>query len=62
MTEKLAGLVNPVLVPLGFLQGLGTATVARLWREIPDGAGQLTLSQQNIDEVMNCEGLGWGAG
>ena len=62
MTEKLALLVNPVLVPLGYQQGWGTAAGARLWREISDDVGRLTLSQQNIHEVMNCEGLGWRVG
>ena len=57
MTEKLAGLVIPVLEPLGYQQGWGMATVARIRKEIPDDVGRLTLRQQNIDEVMNCGGL-----
>jgi hypothetical protein len=57
MTEKLAGLVIPVLEPLGYQQGWGIATVARIRQEIPDDVGRLTLRQQNIDEVMNCGGL-----
>ena len=57
MTEKLAGLVIPVLEPLGYRQGWGTATVARIRQEIPEDVGQLTLRQQNIDEVLTCGGL-----
>jgi hypothetical protein len=57
MTEKLAGLVIPVLEPLGYQQGWGMATVARIRQEIPDDVGRLTLRQQNIDEVMSCGGL-----
>ena len=57
MTEKLAGLVIPVLEPLGYRQGWGMATVARIRQEIPDDVGRLTLRQQNIDEVMSCGGL-----
>ncbi len=54
MPEKLAGLVIPVLEPLGYQQGWGMATVARIQREIPDDVGRLTLRQQNIDEVVTC--------
>jgi hypothetical protein len=61
MTEKLAGLVIPVLEPLGYQQGWGMATVARIRKEIPDDVGRLTLRQQNIDEVMTCGGLSAGA-
>ena len=57
MTEKLAGLVIPVLEPFGHQQGRDTATVARIRREIPDDLGRLTLRQQNIDEVLTCGGL-----
>lgn len=57
MTEKLAGLVIPVLEPLGYQQGWGMATVARIRQEIPDDVGLLTLRQQNIDEVVTCGGL-----
>jgi|DEB19_MinimDraft_3_1074340.scaffolds.fasta_scaffold00568_8 hypothetical protein len=57
MTEKLAGLVIPVLEPLGYQQGWGMATVARIRKEIPDDVGRLTLRQQNIDEVVTCGGL-----
>ena len=57
MTEKLAGLVIPVLEPLGYQQGWGMATVARIRQEIPDDVGRLTLRQVNIDEVMTCGGL-----
>ena len=57
MTEKLAGLVIPVLEPLGYQQGWGMATAARIRQEIPDDVGRLTLRQQNIDEVMSCGGL-----
>ena len=57
MTEKLAGLVIPVLEPLGYRQGWGTATVARIRQEIPEDVGRLTLRQQNIDEVLTCGGL-----
>jgi len=57
MTEKLAGLVIPVLEPLGYQQGWGMVTVARIRQEIPDDVGRLTLRQQNIDEVMSCGGL-----
>jgi hypothetical protein len=57
MTEKLAGLVIPVMEPLGYQQGWGMATVARIRQEIPDDVGRLTLRQQNIDEVMSCGGL-----
>ena len=57
MTEKLAGLVIPVLEPLGYQQGWGMATVARIRQEIPDDVGRLTLRQQNINEVMSCGGL-----
>ena len=47
MTEKLAGLVIPVLEPLGYQQGWGMATVARIRKEIPDDVGRLTLCQQH---------------
>ena len=57
MTEKLAGLVIPVLEPLGYRQGWGTATVARIRQEIPEDVGRLTLCQQNIDEVLTGGGL-----
>lgn len=57
MREKLAGLVIPVLEPLGYQQGWGMATVARIRQEIPDDVGRLTLRQANIDEVMTCGGL-----
>jgi hypothetical protein len=57
MTEKLAGLVIPVMEPLGYQQGWGMATVARIRQEIPDDLGRLTLRQQNIDEVVTCGGL-----
>jgi hypothetical protein len=57
MTEKLAGLVIPVLEPLGYRQGWGTATVARILQDIPDDVRQLTLCQQNIDEVLTFGGL-----
>jgi hypothetical protein len=57
MTEKLAGLVIPVLEPLGYQQGWGMATVARIRKEIPEDVGRLILRQQNIDEVLNCGGL-----
>ena len=57
MTEKLAGLVIPVLEPLGYRQGWGTATVARIRQEIPEDVGRLTLCQQNIDDVLTCGGL-----
>jgi hypothetical protein len=57
MTEKLAGLVIPVMEPLGYQQGWGMATVARIRQEIPDDVGRLTLRQQNIDEVVTCGGL-----
>jgi hypothetical protein len=57
MTEKLAGLVIPVLEPLGYQQGWGMNTVDLLRQEIPDDVGRLTLRQQNIDEVMSCGGL-----
>jgi hypothetical protein len=57
MTKKLAGLVIPVLEPLGYRQGWGTATVARIRQEIPEDVGQLTLCQQNIEEVLTCGGL-----
>ena len=57
MTEKLAGLVIPVLEPLGYRQGWGTATVARIQQEIPEDVGRLTLRQQNIDDVLTCGGL-----
>ena len=43
MTEKLAGLVIPVLEPLGYQQGWDTATVARIHKEILDDAGRLSL-------------------
>lgn len=57
MTEKLAGLVIPVLEPLGYQQGWGTTTVTRNRKEIPDDVGRLTLRQENIDEVLTCGGL-----
>ena len=57
MTEKLAGLVIPVLEPLGYQQGWGMTTVARIRQEIPDDVGRLTLRQQNIDEVMSEDGV-----
>ena len=57
MTEKLAGLVIPVLEPLGYQQGWGTAAVARIRQEIPKDVGRLTLRQENIDEVLTCGGL-----
>ncbi len=57
MTEKLAGLVIPVLEPLGYQQGWGTATVARIRKEIPEDVGRLTLRQENITEVLTCGGL-----
>ena len=57
MTEKLAGLVIPVLDPLGYQQGWGTATVARIRKEIPEDVGRLTLRQENITEVLTCGGL-----
>ena len=57
MTKKLAGLVIPVLEPLGYQQGWGMATVARIRKEIPDDVGRLTLRQQNIDEVRHCGGF-----
>jgi hypothetical protein len=41
--KKLAGLVIPVLEPLGYQQGWGMATVARIRQEIPDDVGRLTL-------------------
>jgi hypothetical protein len=56
MTEKLAGLVIPVLEPLGYRQGWGIAAVARIRQEIPEDVRQLTLCQQNIEEVLTC---GW---
>jgi hypothetical protein len=33
------------------------ATVARIRQEIPEDVGQLTLCQQNIEEVLTCGGL-----
>ena len=57
MTEKLAGLVRPVLDPSGYQQGWGTVTVARIRQEIPDDVERMTLCQENIDELMNCGGL-----
>ena len=57
MTEKLAGLVIPVLEPLGYQQGLGIAIIARIRQEIPEDVGRLTLRQENIDEVLTCGGL-----
>ena len=57
MTEKLAGLVIPVLEPLGYQQGWGMATVARIRKEIPEDVGRLTLRQENITEVLTCGGL-----
>ena len=57
MTDKLAGLVIPVLEPLGYQQGWGTATVARIRKEIIEDVGRLTLRQQNITEVLTCGGL-----
>ena len=52
MTDKLAGLVSPVLEPCGYRQGWGTATVARIRHEIPEDVGSLTLCRQRIDEVL----------
>ena len=46
-----------VLEPLGCRQRWGTATVARIRQEIPEDVGQLTLRQQDIDEVLTCGGL-----
>ena len=57
MTEKLEGLVIPVLEPLGYQQGWGMATVARIRQEIPEDVGRLTLRQQNITEVLTRGGL-----
>ena len=57
MTEKLAGLAIPVLESLGYQQGWGTATVARIRKEIPEDVGCLTLRQQNITELLTCGGL-----
>jgi hypothetical protein len=60
MTEKLVGLVILVLEPWGYQKWLGTATVARMQKEIPEDVPRLTLRQQNITEVLNCGGLGQG--
>lgn len=57
MAEKLAGLVVPVLEPLGYRQGWGLSTLARIGQEIPVDVGRLTLCQQDIDDVLNCGGL-----
>jgi hypothetical protein len=54
---KMAGLVNPVLEPLGYQQGWDMTTVVRIRREVPDDVGRLTLYQQSIDEVVTCGGL-----
>ena len=57
MTEKLAGLVIPVLEPLGYQQAWGIATVAHIRQKIPDDVGRLSLCQRNNDDVMSCGGL-----
>lgn len=57
MTQKLAGLVVPVLEPLGYKRGWGMATLARIREEIPEDLGRLTLRQGDIDSVLNCGGL-----
>ncbi|MEY3805718.1 MAG: hypothetical protein RIR69_530 [Actinomycetota bacterium] len=57
MTEKLAGLVVPVLEPLGYKRGWGMSTVARIREEIPEDLGRLTLRQEDINSVLACGGL-----
>ena len=57
MTEKLARLVIRAFEPLGYREGWGTATAARIRQEIPEDMGQLTQCQQNIDEVLTRGGL-----
>jgi hypothetical protein len=49
--------VTPVLEPLGYQQGWGVATLARIPKEIPDDVVRLTPHQQNIDELVTCGGL-----
>lgn len=57
MSEKLADLVVPVLEPLGYKQGWGMSTVARIREEIPEDLGRLTLRQEDINSVLTCGGL-----
>jgi hypothetical protein len=57
MTEKLAGLVVPVLEPLGYKRGWGMSTVSRIREEIPEDLGRLMLRQEDINSVLTCGGL-----